>query len=240
MYSNDLQVHPDMDVRMATIGSEQQPLILVDNFVAEPERLIDYAARREDLRTVKGMYPGLRLDTPPSYMALMQASLGEVVGRTFGIGAQDVAAVESFFSMVMMPTTELHPLQRIPHFDGVNPKDIAFLHYLCDEEHGGTSFYRHKASGYEYVNHQRCKPYLNKLQADIDDIGLPEPPQYMNGDTDIFERVASVDAKFNRLIIYRGTSLHSGDIAEDYAFDPHSTTGRLTVTSFLYGHQAVN
>lgn len=240
MYSNDLQVHPHMDVRIGTIGSEQQPLILVDNFVAEPERLVDYAARHEDRRTVKGMYPGLRLDTPQDYMTLMHASLGETIARTFDLGPRDVAEVESFFSIVMMPPAQLHPLQRIPHFDGANPKDIAFLHYLCDEEHGGTSFYRHKTSGYEYVNHTRYKPYLQKLQSELDTIGLPEPSQYMNGDTEIFERIASVDAKYNRLIIYPGNSLHSGDIAEDYAFDPDSTTGRLTITSFLYGREPVN
>jgi hypothetical protein len=237
MVQSPLAVHADINVRVAAIGREQQPIILVENFLADPEQLVDYAVAQESARRVKGMYPGLRVDTPRAYMALIQASLGEIIYHTFQMGPQDVAEVESYLSIVTTPPEQLHPFQRIPHFDGTNPKDIAFLHYLCDERHGGTSFYRHRSSGNEYVNQARYERYIKTLNAEVLASGLTEPAQYMNGDTPLFERIASVAASFNRLIIYRGTSLHSGDISGDYGFDASSRTGRLTITSFLYGQE---
>jgi hypothetical protein len=59
------------------------------------------------------------------------------------------------------------------------------------------------------------------------------PKGYINGSTDQFEEIASFDAIFNRLVMYRGTSLHSGRIGSDYNFDPSPATGRLTITSFF-------
>lgn len=230
-----LAIHQDIHISVGTIGKEQQPIILIDNFIANPELWVDYAAQREEGRTQKGLYPGLRANTPRGYMDLMQASLGEIITKTFHIGRQDIAEVESFFSIVTTPPEKLHPLQRIPHFDGANPKDIAFLHYFCDGSFGGTSFYRHKSTGHEYVDQQRLGNYIKTLENELNVVGLPQPAQYMNGDTPLFERVASIEAKFNRLIIYRGTSLHSGDIGGDYLFDSNSRTGRLTATSFFYG-----
>lgn len=228
-----LSLHPDAKVRIGTIGKERQSIIVVDNFIAQPEQLIEHAASNESLHSIKGLYPGLRAHSPAAYMELMRASLGELICKTFTISPQNIVNVESFFSIVSTPPEQLQVPQCMPHIDGANPNDIAFLHYLCDEKYGGTSFYRHKSTGHEYVDRPRFKPYIHILEQEIATLDL-YPMQYMNGDNALFERIVSVEPKFNRLIIYRGTSLHSGDIGPDYNFDTDPRTGRLTVTSFLY------
>jgi hypothetical protein len=38
---------------------------------------------------------------------------------------------------------------------------------------------------------------------------------------------------FNRLLIYRGASLRSGNIGPGFAFDANPRTGRLTLNLFL-------
>src|SRR3546814_19658635 len=43
----------------------------------------------------------------------------------------------------------LAPVQRLPHFDGVEDDLIALLHYVAPN--AGTAFYRHRASGLELV-----------------------------------------------------------------------------------------
>lgn len=228
-----LSLHLDAKVRIGTIGKERQSIIVVDNFIAQPEQLIDYAASNEGLHSAKGLYPGVRANSPSAYMELVRARLGELICKTFRISPQNVADVESFLSIVSTPPEQLQVPQRIPHIDGANPNDIAFLHYLCDERYGGTSFYRHKSTGHEYVDRTRFKPYIEVLGQEIAALDL-HPVQYMNGDNALFERIATMEAKFNRLIIYRGTSLHSGDIGSDYDFNIDPRSGRLTVTSFLY------
>lgn len=234
MNTNIFQTHSGIKIEASSIGQENQPLIVVDNFIADPQLLVEYAAQNTTLNQTKDYYPGVRTNMPDAYLNLIEASLGETIYKTFKLNPNDICGAEAFFSIVETPPEKLHPLQRIPHFDGSNPNDIAFLHYLCDERFGGTSFYRHKSTGHEYVNKARYEPYLKTLSNEIESEGLPEPPRYMNGNTELFERFKSIPAVFNRLLIYRGTSLHSGDIASNYEFDTNPLTGRLTATSFLY------
>lgn len=73
----------------------------------------------------------------------------------------------SLFSVVSASQDQLNPLQRIPHIDGSNPNDIAFLHYLCDEKYSGTGIYRNKSTGHEYVGQQRFATHIETLNRDI-------------------------------------------------------------------------
>jgi hypothetical protein len=57
--------------------------------------------------------------------------------------------------------------------------------------------------------------------------------KYINGDNQYYEQIGSYDAKFNRIVMYRGNVLHSANIAPDFNFDPNPRTGRLTLTSFI-------
>ena len=74
--------------------------------------------------------------------------------------------------------------------------------------------------------------YTQNLQQQFDD-PLNQPNGYIHGSTENYEEIASYKAVYNRLLMYRGSSLHSGIINSDYNFDPSPETGRLTVTSFI-------
>lgn len=105
--------------------------------------------------------------------------------------------------------------------------------YLCAGDHGGTAFYRHRTTGYEYVDHQRAAEYKCAVDKDVRQQGMPAA-SYMDGSTEIFEKIASFNAMFNRILIYRCTSLHSGNIAADFSFDPNPRTGRLSLNTFIF------
>jgi hypothetical protein len=51
-------------------------------------------------------------------------------------------------------------------------------------------------------------------------------------DTRDFERIHRVDAAFNRLLIYKGNTLHSGDIGERTVLSEDPRRGRLTINGF--------
>ena len=55
-------------------------------------------------------------------------------------------------SLVTTPPEKLTYLQRIPHIDSVASKELAFIHYLFKADLGGTAFYRHRKTGFEYVD----------------------------------------------------------------------------------------
>lgn len=51
--------------------------------------------------------------------------------------------------------------------------------------------------------------------------------------TDLFEQIAKQDGAFNRMLVYRRNSLHSGCIESGFVPDPNPSTGRLSINSFI-------
>ena len=49
----------------------------------------------------------------------------------------------------------------------------------------------------------------------------------------MFERTGGFEGVFNRLIAYRGSLLHSGDVAPGFGFSDDPRQGRLTVNTFF-------
>lgn len=220
-----------MQVSIKFLGKEKQPLILVDQFLHQAESLVEYACKCK-FQESTDYYPGIRTPSPDAYMHLVRKTLGPLICNTFNLRTEKISHSRSFLSIVTTPSNELQPMQCIPHFDGTNTEDIAFLHYLCGAEKGGTSFYCHNTTGYEFVNNARLDHYVSTLNTATRASGVET--KYFDGGNSLFTRINSIEAHFNRLIIYKGVSLHSGDISQQYDFDANPRTGRLTVTSFLH------
>ena len=111
---------------------------------------------------------------------------------------------------------------------------IALVHYLGEEDGDGTAFFRHRATGFETIDRDRSALYFPQLDAELRIGGMPAQA-YVHEDTRLFERIAGVEARFNRAAIYPSALLHSGAIRPDARLDADPATGRLTVTAFLVG-----
>ena len=57
---------------------------------------------------------------------------------------------------------------------------------------------------------------------------------YMDGDTSLFERVAKIEAKVNRLVLYKSNLLHCANIPTSKSHKKDVRDGRLTIASFMY------
>jgi hypothetical protein len=217
------------------VGTERSPVVVIENFLKDAEELA-VAAGTAAFRPVEGVvYPGTRAPLPGRYDATIRRYLASSIREIFGFGAAGIVRSQCDFSIVTVRPEDLQVVQRIPHFDGTEPAMIAGVHFLCSPTKGGTSFYRHRRTGYENITEMRKSLYLRTLQEEAKTMGLP-PVAYIHGDTPQFERIASFDAAFNRMLIYRGSILHSGNIAPDFDFDPDPGTGRLTANTFyLFG-----
>lgn len=212
-------------------GRDREPVVVVDGFAADPAVLVD-EARNTIFARDAGHYPGLRAAASPALSAALCVALQPLLQRVFGVA--NAHMIGCFHSLVTKRPEQLTPIQRLPHFDGVETGRLALILYLSDPAQGGTSFYRHRSTGFEAVTPERFDAYRAALAADVRRCGLPEA-QYIGGDTALFERIGGVQPAFNRAAIYRGCNLHSGDIAADFRFDPHPLTGRLTLNAFLLG-----
>ncbi|MDO8342410.1 MAG: DUF6445 family protein [Cellvibrio sp.] len=226
-----MQLHPDFSCRVDYVGNEQQPVLVVDNFLSDPVYLVEFCARHTNLNKVDALYPGLRASAPDNYIQLIYCYLRDTICTTFAIDDSMVTHVKADYSMVLTPVNQLKLTQCLPHYDSLNSSELAAVHYLCGSDKGGTSLYRHRDTGFEYVDSSRAAFYTEQLRSGINNV--PYPQRYMNGSNQLFEQIASYEAVFNRMIIYRCTSLHSGDIAPDFLFDSNPRTGRLTINTFI-------
>jgi hypothetical protein len=232
--NGQIRLHDRFQIEAWLVGREALPVLVVDNFLSCPQLLIDYAATHCAFEGVSdAFYPGVRAPVPPIYCFALRAFLGDAIRDAFGLANSVVTGELSHFSLVTTAPEDLSLPQRMPHFDNTNPKQLAVLHYLCGPEHGGTSFYRHRRTRFEFIDAARRPLYANAVSEDLARLG-PPPRHYICGDDPIFERTESFAAAYNRVLIYRSIDLHSADIHAGFHFDGSPRTGRLTANTFFY------
>ena len=211
-------------------GREREPVVVIDDFAADPFALRD-AAVRADFSAALNHYPGIRAPLPEDYLPVQLDVLAATLREVFG-AERAARTIDASFSIVTTPADALTVPQRLPHCDAFAGDRIALVHYLAPDRADGTAFYRHRATGFETIDEDRAPIYFGQLDAELRHGGVPAPG-YVGSDTPLFERVAAIDARFNRAVLYRSRLLHSGSIAPGAVLSADPAVGRLTVTAFL-------
>ena len=218
-----------MECHVDHVGHGRAPVLVVEHAWPDAEALHEQAARRDNYGRTSLYYPGLRSAAPPDYATRMVESLAGIIRSTFGFNSE-LSVTDSSFSLVTLPPEQLVPFQRVPHYDSSDQNRLALLHYLCAS--GGTSFYRHRSTGLETMTADAEEQYIRTVNAEVRASGMP-PARYVEGDSALFERIATYQAAFNRMLIYRGSMLHSVNVPADFVPDTDPRTGRLTVNTFV-------
>jgi hypothetical protein len=155
---------PEPNVSVRKMGREGEPLVIIDGFSGMTGELLEagYAASYQH---AGASYPGIRSWADPSYLDRRRDLMMQIMSRVFGF-TKGVRLDASTFSLVTLGEHELHPLQRIPHYDHSSGEVIAIMHYLLGSESGGTAFYRHRRTGFETVTPDREDAYNAALAMD--------------------------------------------------------------------------
>ena len=226
-----LAPHPNFTVRELTIGREAAPLLVIDNVVAQPDELVEIAASKH-FGDGGSYYPGIRVRAPLSYQHYVLERLGSLFTDRLGLAGRRLRFTMCHFSVVTTPAEKLEHLQRIPHIDSVSGDEIAFIHYLFKRDFGGTAFYRHRSTGFEVIDLERRAQYFACVEQER--LGPNNPPAaYINGSTPLYEQVAGEAGVFNRMLVYRRNSLHSGSINPQFPLIADPRSGRLSINGFL-------
>jgi hypothetical protein len=229
----DVTPNTQFTVQTTFVGKERQPVLVVDNYLRDPESMIRYAVDHAgQFQPAPSTYPGLIARTPKPYLQSLIQGLFPHLARTFGVNVARPELISNFYGIVTLRPEELHPGQRIPHVDSCEPGQLAILHYLCDGSQGGTAFFRHRATGYEAVDAQK---FGEALELNLQDLATngPCPPEYITTENRLFEQIAAFEARFNRLLVYRSRVFHSGLIGPETRLDPNPRIGRLTTNTFI-------
>lgn len=232
--SSPFSIRMPPDVQSLQIGAHQ--VLLIDDFLDDPSALLE-AACASAFELCPGVaegkgYPGMRATAPMSYSQELAALLDPLIKVNFGIDdALPLRKTPCMFSLTTVPPASLGPLQRTPHFDSSTPHHMAALLYLCGEQHGGTGFYRHRATGLQQITPQTKADYEQAYRAEIE--RRPPPPRYFDDSDAHFEFLGMVPARFNRLVVYSGGLLHTACVHPQLSISGDPRRGRLTVNTFV-------
>ena len=211
-------------------GEEAQPMLVVEDALADLPMVRSIAARHS-YQPIGPFYPGVRAAVSANIAMPLVQPLLPALRETFALG-REPDYFECYLSLVTKAPGDLDPIQRVPHFDGVEPERIAVLLYLSDDEAGGTAFYRQNATGFESVDAGRYDTYRAELAAATARHGLPGTG-YIGEDSPLFTRTLRVEGRAGRMIAYRGNTLHCAAMPAGFVPDADPAHGRLTLNLFL-------
>lgn len=229
-----LHFDPRAEVRVLAVAG--RPLCqVVDGALANPGewRAFATAARAAFVHRSGNAFPGPELALPETVAAGLGRYFDERFRSAFAV--RRIRRLEARLSMVTLPPEALQPPQCLPHIDrldlGAGECAIASVLYLFEDEAlGGTSFYRPRRPP------ETVFSLLGEAAREAPDVfhtrhGLPRA--YPLESNAWFEKVASVPARFNRLLFYPGTVFHSGEIRHPERLSADPATGRLTLNGFF-------
>ena len=223
------EITPDR-AHITHFSEKNHRLVSVNGLLDDPSHAISQAILQKFAR-ITPQYPGLRAPLGESVCAAWLARLGPLLGEWFDAPGTRWD-MQAWYSLVTTPPAALAPIQRLPHVDGTDPRQIAMMLYLHRTGHGGTAFFRHRSTGLEALTQADYPRYASALQAEVAAHGLP-PAAYTTDGAPHFARIHDVAGQFNSAVFYRGNILHSGviDNAAPLSADPRE--GRLTINAFF-------
>ena len=217
MYVEKIQ-HTDPDISV----------YVVDNFLANPEVLVEYAREKAYFGNVGDdgtAYPGIRDRLPSSY----DEAMGKVIELVYGF--QNPVVHRSMISLTTLQPTQLSAAQRMPHVDAFSDDQYAAVHYLCGEPHGGTAIYRYRPRSLVKIRRDD-RGVMDEMIESVR--GHPaEHSGYLSGDTSLFKQELVVKARLNRLVLYPSNLLHCAMLSSPDSLDSDASKGRLSVASFF-------
>lgn len=221
--------------------SENQSCYVIDDFLTDPSACVELAElHRSDFReAASNAYPGIELPMSQDVNQALINFFSTYINRRFGI--RKIKGSYSRLSMVTKKPEQLMPCQWICHRDGVSvPADermlASVLYLFKDESLGGTSIYRPK---HDQIKTAALIHDANSMASKAFSAKYGITPGFMTESNDWFEKIITVEARWNRMVIYDSMVFHSGDILRPEAMTADPRTGRLSLNGFYRGRRSL-
>jgi hypothetical protein len=234
MQEPSFQINPNIKAEIIQIGTEQTPIIIIDDIAVDNTDFINYACFTSKFADdIDTFYPGIRAPLPKPYVITILQGVYQGICQVYQIPIElNLVPLDHNYSLLTRTEGELKLLQRMPHFDTSKPYHFAILHYLNPGPHGNTGFFRHIPTGYERIHDDKIDHYINSAKVYVAKNGDPIQ-NYVTCSDNHYELYHEVEYKPNRLVIYPGNLLHSTIVCADTDINPSPQTGRLTANIFI-------
>ena len=234
--ASPLKINPNLTIEINPI-SEGNDCVVVDNFLADPDKAVAYASQNAAEFSSASAYPGVIYPPEALLMDEIYRFIRKKLNKPLSFHRGSVK-FSTYFAMASLSPDELTCLQRLCHTDpklSKGRRNIAALLYLFNNPSlGGTGFYRWKekqaildATAISQETPDKVLPFLQeKFET------FRAPASYITQSNEIAELLQAVPARFNRLIVYAGDIPHSAFIEEPDLLTTDVSTGRLTLNCF--------
>ncbi len=194
----------DLKIEKRKINGTDVPIIIVDNLYVNPEdvREFSFTLPYTKSKSILLNSPGKRVKLDLDIKHLQDFTFNLIDRKNDGYIKPQV-----IFNR-MRSDEKLTEVQTRPHIDTAVNMSHAIVIYLNtdDECRGGTSFYRHRKTGFDFIRETKY----------LDEIYEHEPHKYekfITDSNDDWELLELIEMKFNRMIIYPPNIFHSGYIS---------------------------
>jgi len=227
-------LNPTPTVEVRKVGREGNAVVVADDVLLDPDAFAGWARRQTfGPPPPPSRYPGRVAPVPDLYPQMLFKALQMPMSGIFGVPPHHKAMIYGFFGLATVPPKAMLPLQIAPHTDSHRLHSYATVHYLGGDVYGGTAFYRHKATGLERVPATGSDRFVRMRRQELAD-NEGRPPAVIR---ELYEEIAFVEPRYNRLVLYPANLLHSAKMADDVALSDDPRMGRLTANLF-YNTQA--
>jgi hypothetical protein len=233
MSASDIELSADLSTTLFFVGDEKTCVIVCDNVLKDLAVVRDTASSTAEFKDEsKTAYPGKRAKIPDAYAAKVFPLVTSLIRDNYKLPTSARGHMDAgYFSVVTIAPEELSIQQRLPHYDNTKPYYFATTHYINEGDFGGTSFYKHRPTGFEMITADRTDRLVQSAQTFLQQ--SPPRPEYFDESDEHFERIGAVEYKPNRLLIYPGALFHSGIIRSPANLNADPVQGRLTANLFI-------
>lgn len=199
-------LNPDAQVRVE-MADGSIPVLYIDDFYSDPLEVREQALAAS-FDGSGALYPGRHapIRSPEARAVVNQicAVLSALGDRVF-----EPATANTDFSILTTKAKDLLGAQKHPHID---PTPVLGLVYLNPGSSSGTCLFRNKVLGFDSVVTVEHREALQQFLA----VEGPtfEPSGYNLSGNAAWEKIYTIDGKFNRLVVYPGNVFHSIDVTD--------------------------
>ena len=215
-------INTPVDATVELMGWEEFPIVYVDNFYKNPDKVRNLALRTPGTKNprILGGVPGERVDISFNLEHIWPIWI-EIAENVYGLEQKEKKAFEMSCMNISFSVnvTQSHYRRKKPHIDlpDVSDRGWAGVVYLNKPKEckGGTGFYTYKGQ------------QVNPMQSGIWD------EEYVDDSVGPWDLIHLAEMKYNRMIMYPDNILHGAYDKPGYFEDD---TYRLVQTFFIPLH----
>jgi hypothetical protein len=217
-----------------SVGEEAATVLVFDELLPFRQQVFEYAEQKANfVFNERDAFPGLKAAMPEDLARDILSRLLPSISSHYNVPAgARVVVSSSYFGIVNRPPADLDATQARPHYDNTRPNALAILYYANLGDFGGTGFFRHNSTGYEFINKERAVTYHQAVDKFINESGAARG--YGMVDDGQYSLTQAIDYAPNRALVYPSGLLHSGLINPEKDIAQTIRESRITSSVFIY------